>query len=1167
MRLLLASVLFGFLLLTGGISPTFAQTIADHVVINEVDINPPGNDYYSPIEWVELYNPTSNPIDIGGWSISSNTNAQKSFKVPSGTIIKPEQYLVFSYTSGWFADVGEIVKLHDKNGNQIDQTPIISDTRNDSASWQRVFDGVGSDSSVDWELVQSTIGFSNGKLTVQSEEQKVIVTVVTDQNSYIFDQTAIISGTVSKEVFVTSPSFVAARININISGPNNYEKTINLYPDRNLMYKTQLELRKVLQITEGVYNVTVEYAGTTTSTQFSVGEQLLLPEIKELGLLSIATDSNAYIPGNTVILTAHATEIIPFEGLKYTIRNADGELISDGTLFPNPDEIKRAKERAKARNKAFVNPESQFVTELLLSQTKPVYGTYVVQAQYGPHFDEITFNVSKEQKEASRISLQTDKPAYKPGETVIISGRLNQVWVPTLNLEIKQSTMATREQLEAATEKGTIQQRTPLTQTQLSRAINVQDGIRPTGNGSFEYMFRIPLNDLSFGQYRVTVSENVGSAQVFFDVVLDPESYQTVNDRSIPFFIATDKTVYDISETVFIHGRVNDISQSSQYYTASVKIEIVKEGTGQQIMTFVNKPTGNKPGVAVFTKTAIPDITGAFQQSESLSRAKYDVGNYIIKANYAEGKHRDDVTITIIDTLSEAGIRASFDKPVYGLGETVHLTGTLPTNAQGVDVKLKLYKPNGKIDESSVFTEAGRFSWDWQVPKSEKEARVFNERAALTDSGSVYQTNFGTYRLNIGTNSANVNFYFEVSPNPELVLDTSAPRKDLTVTTEKPSYQAGEKLVILGNAIKREQGNEGLVIPDRVDVKVETTTFPPKTIQTATVNMDAGGNYRAIFDLPTTVYSEGTYKVTAVYLSHRAQNIFEISNVFRVSDQTEIVRTNPVLLIATDKDEYQRGEIVDIVIRPNKNIRLEKISIAIPSQAELESNCTTIAKEFRCGAGVKTEVLNPDSTNSFNYKWKVPTRLDLREGTRAPITLGDETPYVIATSAEIGLFTKTILVNEKPLEDTSEIVDQRIIDKFNRITESFIPITINEKLIGENSYLPKSLQGSLFTPTRGEEANVNLQVSLDDGTCIIGQDTDCLISDLTRVQGSIYQNVTLNGVNYKIRYSGPDAQLEKFTIISGTEGAALLDETFNVIVVKDTQPSRVYYKIAYDLAE
>ncbi|MFB5598417.1 MAG: hypothetical protein ACE5RJ_05335, partial [Nitrosopumilaceae archaeon] len=55
-------IVFSILLIVGILVPAYAQT-ADHVVINEVDINPPGDDSASISEWIELYNPTDSSID------------------------------------------------------------------------------------------------------------------------------------------------------------------------------------------------------------------------------------------------------------------------------------------------------------------------------------------------------------------------------------------------------------------------------------------------------------------------------------------------------------------------------------------------------------------------------------------------------------------------------------------------------------------------------------------------------------------------------------------------------------------------------------------------------------------------------------------------------------------------------------------------------------------------------------------------------------------------------------------------------------------------------------------------------------------------------------------------------------------------------------------------
>ena len=58
--------LFAILLIGGSVYTALGQSnsISDNVVINEIDINPPGDDSVTIAEWVELYNPTSSEIDF-----------------------------------------------------------------------------------------------------------------------------------------------------------------------------------------------------------------------------------------------------------------------------------------------------------------------------------------------------------------------------------------------------------------------------------------------------------------------------------------------------------------------------------------------------------------------------------------------------------------------------------------------------------------------------------------------------------------------------------------------------------------------------------------------------------------------------------------------------------------------------------------------------------------------------------------------------------------------------------------------------------------------------------------------------------------------------------------------------------------------------------------------
>src|SRR3989338_6623748 len=156
------SILAIFLIFAfSGIVYAHAQETSN-IVINEIDTNPPNDDAKSISEWVELYNPTSQDVDIGGWKIASTVATKKTLTIPTGSIIKPGQFLVYSYTNLWFADVSEKVQLKDKSGQIIDETLVMTDQKNDFSSWQRKYDGLDTNASNDWLFRMSSVGSSNG---------------------------------------------------------------------------------------------------------------------------------------------------------------------------------------------------------------------------------------------------------------------------------------------------------------------------------------------------------------------------------------------------------------------------------------------------------------------------------------------------------------------------------------------------------------------------------------------------------------------------------------------------------------------------------------------------------------------------------------------------------------------------------------------------------------------------------------------------------------------------------------------------------------------------------------------------------------------------------------------------------------------------------------------
>ncbi len=1086
--------------------------IADHVVINEIDINPPGEDSKTISEWVEIFNPTNEQVDIGGWQIASTTILKKTLTIADGTIIKPGQFLTYSYQSVWFTDLGERVELRDASGNVIDETPTITDLFSDFTSWQRLYDGFGTNSLDDWKFITSTAGLTNGKIIIGEDGgASVSISVSSDKINYLFDETAIISGTVSKQIFQEIPFFQQETIDIIVLGPNYY-KTITLYPNMFLEYETSLKLQKVLGVSEGIYDVSVAYADANIETQFSVGDEIFDIQQIEEAVLTIATDKESYLPGETATIFAETSEIIPLEGLKFQVTNPNGIKIYEGTLFPTTTIS------AVRGGELNTNPNAQFSTTIFMDIVSPTYGIHTIIAQYSTQAATSTFELTEDVKENKVISLFTDKPAYGIGETVIISGRLNNLFIDSLDLEILQTGIVS---LDVNTQS----------------VLKELSAVRLAGDSSFRYEFKIPNDPDRLGDYRVKVYKDVGEATIFFKVVENPDEFVGI---SVLFFISTNKVVYDTGETMVISGNIANSQTRSSFETPVVSISIMDEDGVPLTISALLKKTKlreNNPFFAPYTLTSIPDIVGNFKVEVPLTTAIFDPGTYHLKASYDNGKYTTSTSFTVVDPLDlYAGITLQLNKQVFGLGEKVILEGVGPKLSQG-GISITLFKPDGDTDKFGAYVDNSRFTWSWETPLFEKESTISNERV-------VSSSNYGVYRVEIKTDSSSENVFFKVSPNPE---EDSLVVRPLQVTTEKAIYNAGETLTVLGTALKRSQGSEGLVVEDRAKIIISSGKFPFEQIFDASVYLDNGGNFKSSFVLPVTIFKDGNYKVTAIYQEIRAETMFTVNNEYLIGGDAPLT-----LLLNTDKDEYSLGETVQISGRPSKLVYLENIVVTVIHEDELQITCGS----FVCGrSNSASSRVAPSQSGSFTYDYEIPISDDAKG------------KYEIIADTEFGVFSDSFIVTDKPLvvpgEQKQTQLAKRTTEKFNRIPDSFVPISVAEKIFDGVEMLPRVLQGSLLTPIRGEEANVNIKISTEDGTCIIGQESDCLVTDSTRGPGTIYKIVEIDGVNYKVRYSGIDARLEKFTILPESSDGNLLDSIWNVEVIKDDQPSRLYYKITY----
>jgi len=130
-------------------SAVTSSSIADHVVINEFEQNPPGEDRNN--EWVELFNPTPSAVDIGNRIIFTTHGDVESYVIPAGTVIMPGGFWPVALPGLFIDNEQDSLILLNALGQTVDQTPNKTDNDDDARSWQRYPDG-----SDNWTFAPST---------------------------------------------------------------------------------------------------------------------------------------------------------------------------------------------------------------------------------------------------------------------------------------------------------------------------------------------------------------------------------------------------------------------------------------------------------------------------------------------------------------------------------------------------------------------------------------------------------------------------------------------------------------------------------------------------------------------------------------------------------------------------------------------------------------------------------------------------------------------------------------------------------------------------------------------------------------------------------------------------------------------------------------------------
>lgn len=113
-------------------------TIDNTVVVNEVLSNSGTNP-----DWIEIYNRTSNPINIGGWFLSDSATDLAKYRIPVGTTIPGNGYLIFYEDTNFGSSSTDLNRLTGFGLSDDGETVYLTSATNDVISDYRFKESFG----------------------------------------------------------------------------------------------------------------------------------------------------------------------------------------------------------------------------------------------------------------------------------------------------------------------------------------------------------------------------------------------------------------------------------------------------------------------------------------------------------------------------------------------------------------------------------------------------------------------------------------------------------------------------------------------------------------------------------------------------------------------------------------------------------------------------------------------------------------------------------------------------------------------------------------------------------------------------------------------------------------------------------------------------------------
>ena len=387
--------------------PVYQASAQNNVMINEVELNPPGNDNYRDIvEWIELYNAGNNPVDVSSWTIGSSAGRTESFVIESGTMIPPKGFLVIASGSQWLDNSDEVVVLRDSKGSVIDKADPFSDDGNNKMSWQRFPDG-----SSNWVFQSSTHEISNDRTTLAAKEtveptEKASCWIRVSQHSYGIEDMVLITvevSPVSKE-----------EVTVSIIGPDgsSYLEKRHHANNRGIV-EFSFDVKEYHPL--GKWIITANYIDAEVRESFNIVS------------IKASTDKAAYTPGETSLITV---EVETVSGGDPHRPITTAQVYSPKLVIIGPD--KRTYFEGSPRDDILVDDHGRVKVQFHweIDDDFPL-GEWLVLARYGEVETDVSFKVEVGEVDTQRPKVDfgtlfkagLDKTGYKAGDTVLVEAK------------------------------------------------------------------------------------------------------------------------------------------------------------------------------------------------------------------------------------------------------------------------------------------------------------------------------------------------------------------------------------------------------------------------------------------------------------------------------------------------------------------------------------------------------------------------------------------------------------------------------------------------------------------------------------------------------------------------------------------------------------------------